>query len=126
MDSVHALKAKIIRDMSAESSKKQQPRQSLAIGSANRGRPTGLMKMNMGRFDAGAVSGTPVKSVPRAGASIKEENITSKAGSSRVTFKGPKNDEPSRKKRACEFQLIVVDCCVLFCRQVYVRESFRT
>lgn len=91
------------RDFNKETTKKVQPR----LGGT--GTMTGVASVNRDRVpfmsrNTGTSAKTQVKVEPRmggfSGGKVFGSGVV--AGPSKVVFKGPKNDEPSRKKRACE------------------------
>jgi DNA polymerase alpha subunit B len=86
MDCIVAVKAQITRDLLTR--RKQQPRinQSSVI-SAN---------LNRSLYSTGSVKTTPVQ--------VKTE-VNDVSGSAGLSYRGPKLDEASRKKRACKHSL---------------------
>jgi len=102
MDSAHALKAQIHRDLAAESSRRQQAKSNMLVG-VNRGRPSGMARF--GRTDANTTAATPIKSTPRSDKldSLIRDNISRTTGLAKVLFKGPKTNEDSRRKRAYRY-----------------------
>lgn len=106
MDSCAALKAKLQRDKTTEQAKSNKPTGRAQIQgnmSILKGRVGLPAKFRPGDLDGALrVGKPPIKSGAGAFGDEKRNGI---AGPSRVTFKGPKNDEESRKKRACESYL---------------------
>src|ERR1700732_3603283 len=106
MESCAALKAKCQRDRAAEQAKSNKaPGRAPMPGNIDmaRGRMVGPVKFGSARFDGTLKVGLPpVKSFAGMPGSsdAKRGGI---AGPSKVSFKGPHNDEVSRKRRACTF-----------------------
>ena len=122
MDSCAALKAKCQRDKVAEQAKsnKLSGRAPMPgnmditkgrIGPAKFGAPKLDGPLSVGLPPVKSFAGTP---------GLGDEKI---AGPSKVTFKGPDNNEMSRKKRACELQFTQDLLLCSFRRQIHVREG---
>ncbi|KAJ6620810.1 DNA polymerase alpha/epsilon subunit B-domain-containing protein [Mycena sp. CBHHK59/15] len=90
MDSLSALKVQIHRDMTSKSAQKEQPRSSL-VATINRG---AFRNRNPGP----KLAPVHVKVEPTDGF-----GMVGIAGPSKVSFRGLKNDAPSRKKRAYRY-----------------------
>jgi DNA polymerase alpha subunit B len=124
MDSAHALKAQIQRDLAAESSRRQQAKSNMLAG-MNKGRPSGMARLGV-RADATAAPS--ITSMPRSDkfGGVIRDNISRTTGPTKVSFTGLKSDEDSRRKRACEFDTGSLSTFVIFgLRQVYARENIR-
>jgi DNA polymerase alpha subunit B len=98
MDSALVLKTQIQRDITAENSRKQQAQARIGglSGGMTRGRGLGSVRgINGAKAEIATRGKVPTRPA------VKEE-VGDVAGPSRVVFKGPKNNETLRKKRACE------------------------
>lgn len=102
MDSCASLKARILRDKAAEQAKHNKPPPGRAPMPGNmsvmRGHMGGPPKFGPTRLDGALKVGLP----PIRSAAGVDEKRNGVVGPTRVAFKGPENDEISRKKRACK------------------------
>lgn len=104
MEVANALKKELQQKLASENAKTQKANRAWAkdsVASTNRNPRFGGFKRNLV-----PQAGIPVKVERGADKMLKtEQELPNVAGPSKVTFKGPKKDEASRKKRACEFVL---------------------
>jgi DNA polymerase alpha subunit B len=128
VESCASLKAKCQRDKAAELGKSNKvPGRAPMPGNMDmaRGRMGGPVKFGSAKLDGTLKVGLPPAKSWVGTAGIGDEKRSGIAGPSQVTFKGPKNDEVSRKKRACKFSSPDHLLWCSFRRQIHVRESFR-
>jgi DNA polymerase alpha subunit B len=106
VDSCAALKAKCQRDKAAELAKANKgPGRAPMPGNMDiaRGRMGGSAKFGSAKLDGTLKVGLPPVKSSTSSPGLGDEKRHGIAGPSKVSFKGLKNDEVSRKKRACEF-----------------------
>ena len=128
VESCAALKAKCQRDKTAEQAKSSKaPGRAPMPGNMDmaRDRMGGPTKFGSANLDGALKVGLPPVKSSTSTPAFADENRSGIAGPSKVTFKGPKNDNVSRKKRACAFYLSESFAVVLISQTGTCTKKFR-
>ena len=127
---VNDIKKSVLREAQARMGVSKRMAKGALAGPQSRNFASTPVKSGV-RSNPNGPMGTPIKPMvrPQDGFDLSrmEEKVVPAAGPSRVTFVGPSEDEEERKRRTCEYRVVIDDTrtCSWPSRPLHVREGHR-